>query len=356
MKKAHKKPSEPTKGPKLDTDVSSVLDELRAQLGEEGAQILGSDEKALKIRGVISTGIPSFDRATGRGGIPIGRLTILHGGEGGSKTTVALKAVANAQKMGGFASYFDEEYKLDPDWAVKHGVNPKRLIISQPGNLERVLEGMGATISAMDKIQRKPGIIVVDSINACTPQAVLDGDTTDHHMAPWARLWSKHLPKLVKEASKRDIAIVLISQVRSKMNIQFGDADEIAGGKAPRFYASLIAKITRVNSISVAKEGGGKDKVANEIEVLMKKNQISAPFKTGRFILNFEHGVEFSRNLLEECLECGLVQLDGNKIMWDGNVIAKNMNRAISFLDDDKDVRNELNRAWRSKMGWEVAT
>lgn len=345
------KPSKKTDS--IDDDVAGILESVRSS-GDEGAQILGSAAMALKIRGVISTQAPSLDAAIGRGGVPLGRLSILHGPEGGGKTTLALHLVAETQRLGGIALYQDMEYKLDPDYAASIGVKTKRLIISQPSTLEAIVATQLNVIAAAAKRREKTGVrtpilIVCDSINACIPKAILENDTDEFAPAAAARKWSEQIPKLIAKASKEDVALVYISQVRKKFNVMFGDADVIAGGEAPKFYASLILKIYRTGKIKDAGEA-----VANKTEVDVKKNQIAPPFKKAqlecRYGVGFDRGQSLMTALLEET--SGPYKRVGTNINCGDELFAKSLEKAAKKFNDDRKMRRAIERAYRERRGW----
>ena len=255
--------------PKKD-NVYNILEGIKSVLGDEdGTQLLGSDGLAIKIKGVVSTQCATIDAAIGRGGIPTGRLTIINGAEGCGKTTLALHLAAEVQKMGGVAVYLDKEYKLDPDYAAKIGVDLEKLIISQPSYLERAFVAFDAIINRAVDIRKQSGeripiMIILDSMNAAISKAQFEGEWDDSHYAPQARVYSNLLPKLMPKVSKEDVALVWISQIRQKIGLQFGNPDDICGGKAPKFYASLILDVKRAKTI--AKDG---EKVGNEITVIL---------------------------------------------------------------------------------------
>lgn len=349
---ASKKKAVKSRPASADTLVTDVLDGLREEMGDDGAQLLGSDGLALKIRGVISTQGPTVDEAIGRGGIPLGRVTILHGKEGCGKTTLALHVVAECHRQGGLAVYFDKEYKLDPDYAEGLGCDPNKFMIVQPKTLEKVLRGIKTTVEKVAANRkasgkRKPVVIVIDSINACIAKAVLDGEEEDHHIAPEARLWSRHLPEIVEMCSREDIALMLISQVRKKINVQFGDDNEIAGGNAPRFYASLIMFITRTGT----EKHEGK-KVGNKCEVECKKNQIAPPFKKAEFIIRYGHGIDFEHSLISWAVKNGVVDKSGAWYSLDGERIGQGIYQASAYLRKHDEIRSKLYKKFRAKMGW----
>lgn len=348
-KKAAPAVSSPERG---SADIRFLLEGMREAVGEENAMLLGSDSVALKIRGVISTRIPDLDEAIGRGGIPLGRITILHGGEGSGKTTICLQAVAECQSRGGWAAYYDCEHKLDPDYAVALGVDADNLIISQPNSIEEFFDSANNLVDRVKERReatgkRTPVIIVLDSINAAIAKAVLDGEAGDIKVAPEARVWSKQLPKLNKKISREDIALVLISQVRKKISISFGDPDEIGGGQAPRFFASLIMKVVRIGGES---EDGVK--VANKTEVVCRKNQISPPFRKCLFLIRYGKGGDFARSLVLTGARNGIISKSGTTYFYNEEKLGIGEAAAAKYIKKRPELRDEINKALREKKGW----
>ncbi len=339
-----------------DDDINYLLEGMVEAIGEENAMILGSATLALKVRGVISTRVPAVDEAYGRGGIPLGRITIIHGGEGSGKTTICLQTVAEAQSRGGWAVYFDNEHKLDPDYAASLGVNAKRLIISQPDTLEQFFDSAHKLVDRvkarrLETGKRTPVVVVLDSINSAIAKAVFEGNADSQHYGPEARVWSKQLPKLNKRISREDIALILISQVRAKIGVLFGDKDEIGGGNAPRFYASGIMKVTRVGS---EKEDGLR--VANWTEVDMKKNQIAPPFRKAKFLVRYGKGADFSRSLLGVATAAGIIEKPGSgtSYYYKGEKIGIGDGAATKWLKKNPEARADIERTWRESKGWEA--
>jgi recombination protein RecA len=336
-----------------DASVAEVLDGLRDAMGVENAMLLGSDDKALKIRGVVSTGIPTLDAAIGRGGAPLGRLTILHGGEGSGKTTIGLQLVARCQAMGGLAVFFDKEFKLDPDYAVALGVDTKRLIISQPSSLELVIQGILNVIAHAKNIRdhakrRVPIMIVLDSLNACMSKEAMEAPIGEKQYPAEARIWSQQLPKIIQQASHEDVSLLFVSQVRKKFNVMFGDADEIAGGNAPRFYASLIMKVVRVGS-----EKDGKQRIANKIEVECKKNQIAPPFKKAQFNIVYGRGADFEHALVIQLEKMKLFTRKGAWYLYEGEKLGNGLQATADMLRKTSELREEFTDLFRTEMGWE---
>lgn len=339
-------------GERVKPNIRELLEGMRESIGESNVMLLGGDEAALKIRGVISTRAPEVDEAIGRGGVPLGRITILHGGEGSGKTTLCLQIVAECQAEGGDAAYYDTEHKLDPDYAAALGVDRDNLMIAQPDTLEQFFDSANKLVDLIVKQReaskrRRPCIIVLDSINSTIAKCVLEGTAESQHYAPEARVWSKHLAILNKRISREDIALVLISQVRKKIGIQFGDPDEIAGGQAPRFYASLIMKVTRTGS-----EVTDGEKTANKTQIECKKNQISPPFKKAAVLIKYGKGVDFARSLLMAASRAGIIAKSGNTYSYEGEKMGIGEAAATKWLRKNAEAKDRINKQWRESKGW----
>jgi recombination protein RecA len=334
-KKVNKKSKTVSEG--IPSNVKGILEGIIEAVGEEdGAQLLGSDGLAIKIKGIISTQSATVDAAIGRGGVPRGRLTIIHGPEGCGKTTLALHLVAETQRLGGVAVYLDKEYKLDPDYASSLGVDCSRLIISQPPYLEKAFKTFEAIINRAIKLReeqkkRVPILIVLDSMNAAISKAEYEGEWDDKHYAPQARVYSTSLPKLMPRVSKEDVALVWISQIRQKIGVQFGDSDDIAGGKAPKFYASLILKMARIKTL--AKDG---TKYGNIVEVVCSKNQIAPPFRKGFCNIVYGVGIDKKGSLFDQAIKDGIINQEGSWYSWRGEKLGQGKENSISELEENE--------------------
>jgi recombination protein RecA len=333
--------------------VDDLVGELIKVGGEGTAIVLGSDDLSVKIRGVISTQCPAIDKALGRGGVPFGRLTIIHGPEASGKTTLCLHLVAECLRMDGVVVYIDKEYKLDPDYAMALGVDPKRLVISQPPYLEKAFETMDAVITMAKKRReatgvRVPILIVLDSMNSAITKREFEGDWEDEHMAPGARVYSRLLPKLIPKVSSEDVALVFISQIREKMNITYGNKDEIAGGKAPKFYASVIMDVHRKEAVTKAgkKDSEGKETkgeaVGNECEVYVRKNQVAKPFKRANFRIYYGEGIDNAGAVLQWGEELGVVEKAGTWFSFAGERLGQGFEAARNHLKKHKDVSDAI--------------
>lgn len=358
-KKAPKKTPKVAEPPPANEDSEELLTALAATVGKGNVTKLSSGGLHIKIRGIISSTCFAIDEAIGRGGVPRGRLTIIHGGEGGGKTTVLLLLIAEVQRMGGIAVYIDAEYKLDPEYAEVLGVDLDALIYVTPDSLESAMEAITKTVDfAKAKREERGGasypfLIALDSMNAATPQKVLDGEVGDHHMAPHARIYSAELPKLIKLVAKEDIAMVFVSQLRKNIGLQYGDDAETAGGNSPKHHASVIMYVTRLAKI---KDPKAKDKknavIGNRCQVYVKKNQIAPPFRKGEFTLWYGRGVDSELALIEAGEREGLVEKSGGWYSYSGKKIGQGTVQAANWLRKNKDIRRTLDKKLRKGKGW----
>lgn len=344
VKKTKKKDSRFTDftGSPLPTEnIKELLDGMRKDLGGEGGSVMLADGKDLdvEIRGVISTQCATLDHAIGRKGVPLGRLTILHGPEGCGKTTLALHLAAEVQRIGGIAVYLDKEYKLDLDYATSIGIDRSRLFLNQPNTLEDAFRYMEVAIGHAQKLREKTGkrvpvVIVLDSMNAAITKAQFDGEWDDHHMAPQARCYSQNLPKLMPIVYREDVSLVWISQIRQKMNVSFGSDEEIAGGKGPRFYASLIISIRRTGAVKKDDEAYG-----NRTTALVQKNQVAPPFRKAEFIIKYGHGIDNERSILELGLKLDVVEQSGAWYSFSGERLGQGLDNSATFLRERPEMR-----------------
>jgi len=313
--------------------LTEMVDALVEKGGEGSAQLLGSDCLALKIRGVLSTQCPTIDAAIGRGGVPLGRLTIIHGPESSGKTTLALHLVAECQRRGGVALYIDKEYKLDPDYAQAIGVDTKSLVISQPAYLEKVFEICEAACNMAGRHreatgERVPILIILDSMNAAISKEMFQDGWDDQSMGSVARVYSQKLPKLMALISKEDVALVFISQVREKIGILYGNKETTAGGRAPKFYASLVMEVRRTGSIKEEKE----DATGNKCEVYVGKNQIAPPFKRAAFDVVYGLGIDYTAALMSRAEALKIIERTGSWYSVDGEKIGNGLAAAKATL------------------------
>lgn len=326
-----------------DDDVQAILDGLREDGKNEGIAFrLDSDDHGLHIRGVISTRCYGLDKAIGRGGIPLSRLTILHGPEASGKTTICLQTAAQCQAEGGIVLYMDKEYKLDPDYAQSLGVDLNRAIISQPPTLEKAFALMTGAIQRRDAIAKRTGryiplLIVLDSMNAAITQAQLEGEFDAKHMAPQARLFSSSLPKLMPLVNGSDTSLLWVSQVRKKMNITYGNDEEVAGGNAPKFYAALVIDVRRIGSFKIGDEPAG-----NKTRATCKKNQVAPPFKKAEFVIRYGVGVDNEMSIIEAALKSKVMKKKGSWLDFGDVRLGAGINKASEQLRKDKALLTRL--------------
>lgn len=327
--------------PKVESFARDLCEELNKGETQSPAQLLGSDGMAIKIRGVISTQCVTLDAAIGRGGIPLGRTTVLHGLEGSGKTTIALHCVAEAQRRGGMAVYFDTEYKLDRDYAAALGVDINQLVIVQPPHLEKTFELFYKTIQLSHRYRQQgitiPMLMVLDSIDSTKAKAVIEGEWDDQHVAAEPRVWSDKFPKLIPYLSKEDVSLLLISQIRQKIGVMFGKKDKTAGGNAPRFYCSLLMGVTRKESIRV-----GDDVIGNEVQVYIGKNQIAPPFKSAEFRIMYGAGIDYEDSLFREAVKREVIEQNGAWYSFDGERLGQGADNVAKALRSDDKLREQI--------------
>lgn len=354
----------------------SLMKEMAAELakaggGDAAGRVLGKDGGGgIDIRGVISTQCPTVDAAIGRGGIPLGRLSILHGKEASGKTTLALHAVAECQRMGGVVVYIDKEYKLDPTYASQIGVDfQNQFILSQPEHLEGVFAVMNGATKIAARLRtatgiRVPVLVVLDSMNACLPKEdVGDEDDEDDdwesevRIAGPQRIWSRRLPKLIPRVSREDVALLCISQVRAKIGVLFGNKEEIAGGNAPKFHAALIMEVRRTGTLKVGGSGKkGKDDDSTAVgsisEVYVRKNGISAPFKRAEFNIMYGKGIDFQMALLARAMDFGIIAKTGAWYAFGDTRLGQGAGKTADRIREDVELQKLLQEAVLREERW----
>lgn len=350
---------------KLESTSDIVNDFLQGMKQDKDAPgAIGIATHETKIHGFISTGSATLDCAIGRPGIPLSRVTILHGKEGGGKTTVALEAIAEVQRAGGLGVYIDKEHKLDRAYAQKLGVDLSRLIEPREiETLEKIVAVIHATIRRAKEIRKKtkqrvPILIVVDSLNACKAIETIDTPTGKKRYPAEARIWSEELPGIVEAIDDEAVGLVFVSQVRKKMNVMFGNDEEMAGGNAPRFYASLIVYIQRIGTEKQS-EGAKKEKVGSIVEAECKKNQIAPPFKKAKFVIYWNRGIDYEHSLVLQLEEMGIVKKRGQGYLelkrGKGKTpvqLGQGYPAAAEFLRSKPNLRDKLRGILFKKMGW----
>jgi recombination protein RecA len=319
--------------------LETALVQIERQFGKGSVMRLG-DETRVPVE-VIPTGAISLDVALGLGGLPRGRIVEIYGPESSGKTTVALHAVASAQKLGGIAAFIDAEHALDPDYAKKLGVDTDALLVSQPDTGEQALEIMDMLIrsGAID-------IVVVDSVAALVPKAEIEGEMGDSHVGLQARLMSQALRKITGALSQTKTTAVFINQLREKVGVMFGSPETTTGGKALKFYASVRLDIRRIETLK-----DGTDAVGNRTRVKVVKNKMSPPFKVAEFDILYGTGISREGGLIDLGVEQGIVRKAGAWYTYDGDQLGQGKENARTYLKDNPDLANEIEKRIKEKLG-----
>jgi recombination protein RecA len=316
-----------------------ALGNIDKQFGKGSVMRLG-DEVRVPIE-VIPTGSIALDVALGIGGLPRGRVVEIYGPESSGKTTVALHAVANAQKAGGIAAFIDAEHALDPDYAQKLGVDTDALLVSQPDTGEQALEIADMLIrsGALD-------IIVIDSVAALVPRAEIEGEMGDSHVGLQARLMSQALRKITGALSTSNTTAIFINQLREKIGVMFGSPETTTGGKALKFYASVRLDVRRIETL---KEG--TEAVGNRTRCKVVKNKVAPPFKQAEFDIIYGHGISREGGLIDMGVEQGFVRKSGAWYTYEGDQLGQGKENARSFLRDNPDLADEIEKKIKEKLG-----
>ena len=318
--------------------LEAAMGQIEKQFGKGSIMKLG-DFQAMNVE-AIPTGALSLDVALGIGGIPRGRIIEIFGPESSGKTTLALHAIAEAQKMGGEAAFIDAEHALDPVYAKNLGVDIDDLIVSQPDTGEQALEIAEALIrsGAID-------IIVVDSVAALVPKAEIDGDMGDSHIGLQARLMSQALRKLAGAINKSKSVIIFINQLREKVGIMFGNPETTPGGRALKFYASVRLDIRKIENI---KQDG--EVVGNRARVKVIKNKVAPPFREAEFDIVYGKGISKEGNILDLAVNLDIIEKSGAWFSYNGEKIGQGRENVKIYLHDNPDVMAEVEKKIRDNF------
>ena len=319
--------------------LETAISQIERQFGKGTIMRLG-EESRVPVE-VISTGSLALDAALGVGGYPRGRVIEIYGPESSGKTTLALHAVAEAQRMGGTCAFIDAEHALDVNYAEKLGVNIENLLISQPDSGEQALE-------IVDMLTRSGAIdlIVVDSVAALTPKAELEGDMGDSHMGLQARLMSQALRKLTSSISRSKTMVIFINQIRMKIGVMFGNPETTTGGNALKFYASVRLDVRRTGAVKK-----GDEVIGNETRVKVVKNKVSPPFKSAEFTIMYGEGVSHAGEVLDLGVSYDLVKKSGAWYAVGNERIGQGRDNAIDYLKQHPEMLTELEAQVRGKLG-----
>jgi recombination protein RecA len=296
---------------------------------------------------VVSTGSLALDIALGVGGVPKGRITEIHGAESSGKTTIAYHIIAEAQKTGGIAAFIDAEHSVDPEYARNLGVDIDALLVSQPNTGEEALEIMDALVrsGAVD-------VVVLDSVAALVPKAEIEGEMGDSFMGLQARLMSQAMRKLNGSISKTNTAAVFINQIREKIGVMFGNPETTPGGRALKFYASVMLDVRRIETLKQ-----GNDMVGNRVKVKVVKNKCAAPFRQAEFDIMFGKGISRSGSIIDIGVETGLLNKSGSWFTYGDIRIGQGRENAKQFLEDRPEIMAELEGKIRNdKKAVEILT
>ncbi|MFQ5784239.1 MAG: recombinase RecA [Alphaproteobacteria bacterium] len=329
---------------KGDMDKQKALDAALSQIerafGKGSVMKLGQNEIAVEAE-IIPTGSLGLDIALGIGGLPRGRVVEIYGPESSGKTTLALHAVAEAQKRGGICAFIDAEHALDPIYAAKLGVDVENLLISQPDAGEQALE-------IADTLVRSGAIdaLVIDSVAALVPRAELEGEMGDTHVGLQARLMSQALRKLTSSIARSRCTVIFINQIRMKIGVMFGNPETTSGGNALKFYASVRLDIRRIGAIKDRDEI-----VGNQTRVKVVKNKMAPPFRTVEFDIMYGEGISKAGELLDLGVKAGVVEKSGSWFSYDSQRIGQGRENAKQFLKENPDVAAAIEAAVRENAG-----
>ena len=325
-------------------DKNKALDAAMAQIerafGKGSIMRMGARAGDEQIE-VIPSGSLGLDLALGIGGLPRGRIVEIYGPESSGKTTLALHAIAEAQKRGGTCAFIDAEHALDPIYARKLGVDVDNLLISQPDAGEQALE-ISDTLVRSGAVD----VLVVDSVAALVPRAELEGEMGDNHMGLHARLMSQALRKLTGSVSKSKTIVIFINQIRMKIGVMFGNPETTTGGNALKFYASVRMEIRRVGAIKDRDEV-----VGNQTRVKVVKNKLAPPFKVVDFDIMYGEGVSKTGELIDLGVKAGVVEKSGAWFSYNSTRIGQGRENAKQFLKDHPDMAAEIESAIRQNAG-----
>jgi recombination protein RecA len=315
--------------------LDTALAQIERQFGKGSVMKMG--DRGPQVMEVIPTGSIALDIALGIGGLPRGRIVEIYGPESSGKTTVALHAIANAQKAGGIAAFIDAEHALDPEYAKKLGVDIDALLVSQPDTGEQALEIMDMLIrsGALD-------VIVVDSVAALVPRAEIEGEMGDSHMGLQARLMSQALRKITGALHQSNTTAIFINQLREKIGVFFGTPETTTGGKALKFYASIRLDVRRIETLK-----DGQEAVGNRTRVKVVKNKMAPPFKQAEFDIIYGVGISREGSLIDLGVEVGVVKKSGAWYTYEGDQLGQGKENSRNFLLDNPDLANEIEKKIR---------
>ena len=323
-----------------DRSLELALSEIEKAHGKGSILRLGSREAIVPVS-TIPTGSISLDAALGVGGFPRGRVIEIYGPESSGKTTLALSALAQGQKLGGMAAFIDAEHAMDPGYAKRLGVDVDNLLVSQPDCGEQALQIADVLVrsSAID-------VLVVDSVAALVPRAELEGEMGDSHMGLQARLMSQALRKLTGIVFKSNCCLIFINQIREKIGVMFGNPETTTGGRALKFYSSVRIDIRRIAAIK-----DGDRIIGNRTKAKVVKNKVAAPFQHAEFDIMYGQGISLEGDLLDLGVAHRVVAKSGAWYSYGGDRIGQGRENTKEFLRENTDIRDKLHLELRQALG-----
>jgi len=322
-----------------DRELKNALMQIEKQFGKGSIMQLG-EKSAADVQGIPS-GALSLDIALGGRGLPRGRIVEIFGPESTGKTTVALHAVANAQRQGGVAAFIDAEHALDPSWAKRIGVDLEALLVSQPSNAEEALK-----IAEMLVKSNAVDIIVIDSVAALVPRSEVEGEIGDQHVGLQARLMSQALRILNPTISKTRTCMVFINQIRQKIGVMFGNPETTSGGLALKFYSSVRLDIRKVTGVK-----DGEETVGSRVKVRVVKNKVAPPFKQAEFDLMYDRGISREGDLIDLAIEDKIIDKSGAWLNYGEIRLGQGRENAKQYLRDNPTLMEEISRRVLEKRG-----
>src|SRR5271166_1814966 len=323
----------------IDRELKNTIQQIEKQFGKGAIMQLG-ESSTLDVQG-IPTGALSLDIALGGKGLPRGRVVEIFGPEASGKTTVALHAIASAQKAGGVAAFIDAEHALDPSWAKRVGVDLASLLISQPSNAEEALK-----IAEMLVKSNAVDIIVIDSVAALVPRNEVEGEIGDSHVGLQARLMSQALRILNPAISRTKTCMVFINQIRQKIGVMFGNPETTSGGLALKFYSSVRLDIRKVTSVK-----DGEETIGSRVKVRVVKNKVAPPFKQAEFDLMYDRGISREGDLMDLAIEDKVIEKSGSWINYGDVRLGQGRENAKQYLRENPALVEEITKKILEKRG-----
>jgi recombination protein RecA len=324
--------------------LGNALAQIERQFGKGSIMKMGDFQERMAFE-VVPSGSIALDLALGVGGFPRGRIVEIYGPESSGKTTLALHAIAEAQKSGGTAAFIDVEHALDPNYAAALGIDLDNLLVSQPDTGEQALE-----IAEMLTRSNAVDVIVVDSVAALVTKAELEGDMGDAHVGLQARLMSQALRKLTAAISRSKAVMIFINQLREKVGVMFGSPETTSGGRALKFYASIRLDVRKLEQIKV-----GQDVVGSRTRVKVVKNKVAPPFRQAEFDITYGRGISKMGSILDVALEQNIVGKSGSWYTYGDQRIGQGRENAKAFLEEHLDMAGEIETKIREALAGAVS-